>query len=151
MHLQAAFTRIRVVHATAALAEQAIRVACDHTQRRILGHFARLGRACNRQSWVAITCELEEPLAATELGIPPDKPTLVMTDNKANALVGSGAGTLRSRHAIRRWVTFLQRVQTGACILRFLPDEQNPADFLTKPVPAAKLETSKLWLQGKPP
>ena len=87
----------------------------------------------------------------TALGIPPDKPTLVMTDNKANALVGSGAGTLRSRHAIRRWVTFLQRVQTGACILRFVPDEQNPADFLTKPVPAAKLETSKLWLQGKPP
>ena len=69
----------------------------------------------------------------------------------ANALVGSGAGTLRSRHALRRYVTFLQRVQTGSCILRFLPDAQNPADFLTKPVPAAKLESSKLWLQGKPP
>ena len=38
------------------------------------------------------------------LGVPPEKPTLVMTDNKANALVGSGAGTLRSRHALRRYL-----------------------------------------------
>ena len=40
-----------------------------------------------------------------------------------NALVGSGAGTLRSRHALRRYVTFLQRVQTGSCI-GFLPDAE---------------------------
>ena len=83
------------------------------------------------------------------LGVPPQKPTLVLTDNRANALVGSGQGTLRSRHAIRRYVTFLQRVQSGSVSLRYLPDKENPADILTKPVPFAKAEASMRWMMGK--
>ena len=79
--------------------------------------------------------------------------TLVLTDNRANALVGSGQGTLRSRHAIRRYVTFMQRVVSGTCSLRYLPDKENPADILTKPVPFAKAEASLRWMtgQGKSP
>ena len=32
----------------------------------------------------------------TGLGVPPTGPTLMLTDNRANALVGSGQGTLRT-------------------------------------------------------
>jgi hypothetical protein len=94
--------------------------------------------------------EITEEARAIErgLGVPPQKPTLILTDNRANALVGSGQGTLRSRHAIRRYVTFMQRVQTGAVTLRFLPDKENPADILTKPVPHAKAEASLNWMMG---
>ena len=87
----------------------------------------------------------------TGLGVPPRQPTYVFTDNRANALVGSGAGTLRSRHAIRRYVSFLQRVETGTCKLRFLPDSENPADCLTKAVPHAKFLSSLTWMQGEAP
>ena len=87
----------------------------------------------------------------TGLGVPPRQPTYVFTDNRANALVGSGAGTLRSRHAIRRYVSFLQRVETGTCKLRFLPDSKNPADCLTKAVPHAKFLSSLTWMQGEAP
>ena len=87
----------------------------------------------------------------TALGIPPTAPTIVLTDNRANALVGSGVGTLRSRHAMRRYVSFLQRVESAVCSLRFLPDAENPADCLTKAVPHAKYLSSITWMQGEAP
>ena len=82
------------------------------------------------------------------LGVPPTGPTIVLTDNKANAIVGSGQGTARARHAIRRYVTFLQRVQSNMVKLLYVPDDDNPADFLTKPVPREKLERSVAWVTG---
>ena len=85
----------------------------------------------------------------TGLGVPPTTPTVILTDNRANALVGSGLGTLRSRHAIRRYVSMLQRVSNGTCILKFVPDVQNPADCLTKPVPNDKYKASLRWMQGR--
>ena len=86
----------------------------------------------------------------TGLGVPPTGPTLMLTDNRANALVGSGQGTLRSRHALRRYCCFLQRVKSGDVTLRYLPDLENPADCLTKPVPATKANFSKRWIMGRP-
>ena len=49
----------------------------------------------------------------TALGVPPTTPSIILTDNRANALVGSGLGTLRSRNAILRYVSMLQRVSNG--------------------------------------
>ena len=65
------------------------------------------------------------------------------TDNLANQKVGSGLGCpTRSRHFLRRYNVLKQRIAQGDVTLRYIPDPQMPADFLTKWIPAAKLELS---------
>ena len=45
------------------------------------------------------------------VGVYPKSPTFIGTDNKANALIGSRQGTPgRMRHCMRRYATFLQRI-----------------------------------------
>ena len=72
-------------------------------------------------------------------GIPQRGPTFVGSDNKANALIASGV-TLpsRSRHCLRRYLTFLQRLRRGEVEVGHVPDVENPSDFLTKWVPKDK-------------
>ena len=77
------------------------------------------------------------------LGVCRDRPTFVGTDNKANALVGSGRATpSRLRHCLRRYRTFLERVQREEVELGHVPDKENPSDFLSKWVSAQKLAQS---------
>mgnify|MGYP002812798095 CR=1 FL=1 len=77
------------------------------------------------------------------LGVLLLEPTFVGTDNKASALIGSGRGLPgRSKHCIRRYLAFLQRVASRVVALFHVPDEDNPADFLTKWLGRTKLEKS---------
>ena len=77
------------------------------------------------------------------LGIAADGPTLITTDNLANQKVGSGLGCpTRSKHFLRRYHALKQRIQGGDVTLRFIPDADMPADFLTKWIPASKVERS---------
>ena len=77
------------------------------------------------------------------LSLTPSGPTLISTDNLANQKVGSGLGCpTRSRHFLRRYNVLKQRIAQGDVTLRYIPDPQMPADFLTKWIPAAKLELS---------
>jgi hypothetical protein len=48
----------------------------------------------------------------------------------------------RSKHCVRRYLAFLQRVRSGVVVLYHVRDEDNPADFLTKWVQRGKLEMS---------
>jgi hypothetical protein len=76
-------------------------------------------------------------------GIPPLGPTFVGTDNKANALIAAGiAVPSRSRHCLRRYLTFLQRLRRGEVQVGHVPDVENPSDFLTKWVSRAKANAS---------
>jgi hypothetical protein len=76
-------------------------------------------------------------------GIKSAEPTFVGTDNKANALVGSGKATpSRLRHCLRRYRTFTERVQRKEVSLGFVPDPENPSDFMTKWVSKDKLKKS---------
>ncbi len=50
---------------------------------------------------------------------------------------------------MRRYVTFLQRVQSGYVELKHVPDTENPADFLTKFVPVAKVKSSLKYATGE--
>ena len=51
------------------------------------------------------------------LRTPPSGPTFVGSDNKANALIASRRGlAARSRHCLRRYLTFLQRVDAKECV-----------------------------------
>ena len=64
-------------------------------------------------------------------------------DNKANMLVASKkALPSRSRHCLRRYLTFLQRVTAGECKIGHVRDEENPSDFMTKYVKKDKFEKS---------
>ena len=77
------------------------------------------------------------------LGVAAGSPTLLTTDNLANQKVGSGLGCpTRSRHFLRRYNALKQRIADGEVTLRFIPDEQMPADFLTKWIPQGKLDKS---------
>jgi hypothetical protein len=77
------------------------------------------------------------------LGIPPDGPTLIGTDNLANQRIGTGLGApTRSRHFLRRYYTLKQRIAAGEVDLRHVSDADMPADFLTKWIPRSKLELS---------
>ena len=69
--------------------------------------------------------------------------TFVGTDNAANALIASGrALPSRSRHCLRRYSTFLQRVALGETRVGHVPDPENPSDWLTKFVSKDKQDMS---------
>ena len=77
------------------------------------------------------------------LGVPPAGSTLITTDNLSNQRVASGAGApTRSLHFLRRYGVLKQRIRTSEVELRHIPDEQMPADFLTKWIGSKKLERS---------
>jgi hypothetical protein len=58
-------------------------------------------------------------------------------------VVGSGRATpSRLRHCLRRYRTFLERVERGEVELGHVPDPENPSDFMTKWVSRDKLERS---------
>ena len=52
----------------------------------------------------------------------------------------------RLRHCLRRYKTFTERRARGEVELGFVPDPENPTDFMTKWVSAAKLEASLEYL-----
>ena len=65
------------------------------------------------------------------------------TDNLANQKVGAGISVpTRSKHFIRRYAALRQRIEASDVVLKFTPDASQPADFLTKWIPTAKLEKS---------
>ena len=51
----------------------------------------------------------------------------------------------RSRHCLRRYYTFLQRVQRGETKVCHVSDKDNPSDFLTKFVGKAKHSESSAF------
>ena len=75
------------------------------------------------------------------LGVPPDGPTLIGTDNLANQRVATTVGCpTRSKHFLRRYGVLQQRIQQGECILKHVKGVEMPADFLTKWIGRAQLE-----------
>jgi hypothetical protein len=88
--------------------------------------------------------------AARGLGIDIGGPTFVGTDNKANAMVGSGhALPSRMRHCLRRYRTFTERVARREVALGFVPDPENPSDVMSKWTSADKLERSLAFAMNK--
>ena len=81
------------------------------------------------------------------MGCPPTGPTFLGTDNKANQLIANETGsTNRARHALRRYMILQERVRGGIIKLGYVPDPENPADFLTKFISSKKLEASVKYL-----
>ena len=77
------------------------------------------------------------------LGKPPERPTVVLTDNSANLSVAcKTAAASRSKHFLRRYLALQRRVAEGAVTMVKIDDENMPADFLTKWVSQKKLRKS---------
>jgi hypothetical protein len=57
-------------------------------------------------------------------------------------------GAARARHLLRRYIVLMQRIQDGECRIVHIPDPENPADFLTKFVPADKFRRSLRYVTG---
>ena len=70
---------------------------------------------------------------ARGMGILPDEPTVLRSDNLSNVRVSNDPKSAgRLRHALRRFATLQARVARGEIIVTHVPDEYNAADFLTK-------------------
>jgi hypothetical protein len=77
-----------------------------------------------------VTAYAREILRA--LGVPPDGPTLIGTDNLANQRVATTVGSpTRSKHFLRRYGVLKQRIADGECVLKHVKVVEMPSDFAT--------------------
>jgi hypothetical protein len=77
------------------------------------------------------------------------RPVRLGTDNKSGLQVAmKRGGSNRARHLLRRYFVLRQRIAQGECRLVHIPDVENPSDFLTKFLPAAKLRVSLQYVTG---
>lgn len=77
------------------------------------------------------------------LGVPPEGPTPITTDNASNLRIATGVGCpSRSLHFYRRYNVLRQRIAAGEVHMLYVPDAEQPADFLTKWLKKEKLERS---------
>jgi hypothetical protein len=103
---------------------------------------------------LAATSKVAENLAyarevARAIGAAQLQPTQIGTDNKAHMQVAMRrGGAARARHLLRRYIVLMQRIQDGECRIVHIPDPENPADFLTKFVPADKFRRSLRYVTG---
>ena len=87
----------------------------------------------------------------TALGVPPSKPTWLVTDNLSNQRVAANAqAATASRFFLIRSTCLHQRITDGELSVFHIPDPENPSDFLTKFIGAAKTEASVAYASGKP-
>ena len=67
-------------------------------------------------------------------------------DNKSAAEVAAGIGnTQRARHCLRSFHILMQRVQRRSVRIGYVPDPQNPADYLTKFLDREKVRWSDAY------
>jgi hypothetical protein len=84
------------------------------------------------------------------LGILPDGPTLIGTDNLANQRVATTvACPTRSKHFLRRYGVLKQRIKDGECELKHVAGKEMPADFLTKWIGTAQVEKALAYVTNK--
>ena len=77
------------------------------------------------------------------LGVMPEGPTPILTDNLANCLVSRDAtSAARAKHFLRRYTVLQQRISSAQVQVFKIDDPNMPGDFLTKWLPQLKLRDS---------
>ena len=75
------------------------------------------------------------------------KPTVVFSDGLSSAQVTSLEGTAtKMKHMLRHIHTVMARVLSGENLVRHVPGEEMPGDFLTKWVSGEKAKQSVAYL-----
>ena len=84
------------------------------------------------------------------LGLAPEQPTIVVTDNLPNQRVSQNVqSSQRSRYFLIRYACLHQRIADGDFHVVFTHDPNNPSDFLTKlGLPSEKVEASVRYSTG---
>ena len=83
------------------------------------------------------------------LGVPPKEPTRLLTDNLSNQRVAQNASSaVNSRYFLIRSTCLHQRVTDGELTVLYVPDPENPSDFLTKFIDASKTNASVAYAAG---
>ena len=81
--------------------------------------------------------------SARAFGVYKGAPVVLGSDSVANLQIARRQGAAsRLKHALRRWEILMERVEHKKIKLVHVGDAEMPADFLTKWVPAKKLEKS---------
>ena len=84
------------------------------------------------------------------LGATPPRATIILTDSLANQRVAmNSASATRSRHFLLRYALLKQYIATGDIEVAYVPDGENPSDYLTKWVPAEKTASSLRYAAGR--
>ena len=102
------------------------------------------------------SCVLAEKISyarevARAIGDPQQTPTRIYSDNDAHVKVAMKKGSsARSKHLLRRYYVLMQRVKNEEVTIVHVPDAENPADFLTKFVPAKKFRASMRYVTQNP-
>ena len=85
------------------------------------------------------------------LGVAQATPTRLLTDNLSNQRVAQNAqSSAHSRYYLIRSMCLHQRVADGEISVAYVPDAENPSDFMTKSIPEAKTEASICYAIGRP-
>jgi hypothetical protein len=89
-------------------------------------------------------------IVETALGVPPDEPTVILSDNLGNVRVSENIGSsTNSRHFLIRYECLHQRIDDRQITVHHVRDPENPSDFLTKlGLTARKFDASLAYTSG---
>jgi hypothetical protein len=89
-------------------------------------------------------------IVETALGVPPDGPTTILSDNLGNVRVSDNIGSsTNSRHFLIRYECLYQRIGDRQVTVHHVRDPDNPSDFLTKlGLSARKVDDSLAYASG---
>jgi hypothetical protein len=109
--------------------------------------------SCIAESVPTSKCSEDAEIAAETLrafGCPIEEPIVICTDSMSNGLLANRQQSMqRLKHAARRYAGIHKRRSSGVITVRHIGDASMPVDFLTKWVPAAKLENSIEFLTNR--
>ena len=96
---------------------------------------------------MVLTIQAHGQVRGSEASLGSPRPSMMNScrrlDNLSNQRVATGAGApSRSLHFLRRYGVLKQRIRSGEVNVQHIPDEQMPADFLTKWIGQKKLDKS---------
>ena len=84
------------------------------------------------------------------MGVTIEGPIVIGTDSVTNGYIANRQGAAnRMKHALRRWETLVERIDTGLVKLVHINDPEMPADFMTKWVTAKKIKDTLFYLTNE--
>ena len=89
-------------------------------------------------------------IALAGLGITLPEPTTILTDSLSNRTVAENVGSANHcRHFLTRYDILKERIAAGEVRVVYVPDPENPSDYLSKFVDATKMARSVDYAAGQ--
>ena len=89
-------------------------------------------------------------IALAGLGITLPEPTTILTDSLSNRTVAENVGSANHcRHFLTRYDILKERIAAGEVRVVYVPDPENPSDYLSKFVDVTKMARSVDYAAGQ--